>query len=109
MQGAGRATKVICGAAAGWLLAVGSLYAAENAGGGVTLVNESNRVVTVFVRHGSDGACSEQSKTEEVTIPPGQSRSVDGGKACICLQMPERNTCPTGWSEVKAGGKRVFR
>ena len=108
MQGAGRLTKFALALAAAAVLGAGSLRAADSAAG-VTLINDSPRSIAVFVRYGADADCSSQPKTEEFKIAAGQSQTVDTPKACICLSVPSRNVCPSGWSEVKGGSKRHLK
>jgi hypothetical protein len=94
----------------GVLLSLGAV--AQNAAttSGVTLVNQSNHAIKVFAKYGSDGSCESQPQMSEINIAPGESQSVDTPtKACICLQVPERNTCPTGWESIKVGAKRIYR
>ena len=103
------AAAVLCIAlGAGALLAQDKAAAA--AGGGVTFQNESSRTIEVFARYGGEGSCEHGSNQVEVHVAPGSSSTVDSGssKVCFCLDIPDRNTCPSGWGQVKAGGKRVF-
>jgi hypothetical protein len=102
--------KIALALAVGLLLALAVVAESPAAGGGVTLVNESNHAVHLYARFGSEGACEAQPKKDSITIAAGQSQTIDSaGKVCICLQDLERNSCPSGWGEVKAGGKRIFR
>jgi hypothetical protein len=107
MQGVGRVTKFALALTVGSLLGAAALMAADSSTG-VTLVNDSKHSVSVFVRYGSDGDCTSQPKSEEFHIAAGQSQTVEATKACICLKVPERDSCPSGWSEVKGGAKRHF-
>jgi hypothetical protein len=107
MQGVGRGTKFTLALAVASMLGAGALMAADSSTG-VTLVNDSKHSVSVFVRYGADGDCTSQPKSEEFHIAAGQSQTVDAAKACICLKVPERDNCPSGWSEVKGGAKRHF-
>jgi len=77
-------------------------------GNGVTFVNNGSRQLTFYTRFGSDASCQGLPKAQTVSIAPGQTVTVDSGgsKVCFCLQVPERRGCPSGWSEVKAGGTR---
>ena len=61
-------------------------------------------------RYGSEASCEHGSNQVELHVAPGSSSTVDSGssKVCFCLDIPDRNTCPSGWGQVKAGGKRVF-
>jgi hypothetical protein len=78
-------------------------------GNGATFVNGSSHAITLYARFGSnDGSCEGQPKDQTVTLDPKQSLSVDSGGSpvCFCLQVPDRNTCPSGWATVKPGGTR---
>jgi hypothetical protein len=108
MQGAGRITKLALVLAVGSILGVAAAQAADP-GTGVTLINDGKRPVTLFVRYGGEGDCGSQSKAEEINIAAGQSQTIDAAKVCICLKVPERDTCPSGWSEAKGGSKRRFQ
>ena len=105
-------TVTLCTAlGAGALLAQDKAAApAAGGGGGVTFQNDSSRPVQVFARYGSDAACVRRPNQVELQVAPGTSSTVDSGstKVCFCLDVPDRNTCSTGWTEVKPGGKRVF-
>jgi hypothetical protein len=99
------------GLVAGTALSMAALAADAPAasGSGVTFVNGSSRQITFYTRFGSSGgSCEGQPKAQTVSIGPNQTVSVDSGdsKVCFCLQVPERRGCPSGWSEVKAGGTR---
>lgn len=85
--------------------------AAPAAGSGVTFQNDSSHAIQIFARYGSEGSCSSQPNQVELNVAAGTSSTVDSGssKVCFCLDLPDRNNCPTGWAQVKAGGKRVFR
>jgi hypothetical protein len=85
--------------------------ASSGAGGGVTFQNDSNHAIQVFARYGSDDACGRRPNQVELNVAPGSSSTVDSGstKVCFCLDVPSRNDCPSGWAEVKPGGKRVLR
>jgi len=76
-------------------------------GNGVTLVNGSNHHIYAYTRYG-DGSCEGKPRSQTASIEAGQSVTIDSGgsSVCFCLQVPERRTCPSGWSEVKAGGTR---
>ena len=110
MQG-GRMKKVVLALSAGLLLSLGVVAAAEDsASGPVTLVNQSNHPLKVWAKYGSDDRCEAQPKTSEINIAPGESQTVDvTSKACVCLEVPERNMCPSGWQTIKAGAKRIYR
>jgi hypothetical protein len=97
-------------------LGAGALLAQDKtppaaAGGGVTFQNASNHAIEVYARFGADGTCDHQPNQVEIQVAAGASGTVDSGssKVCFCLDVPARNNCPTGWGEVKAGGKRVLR
>jgi hypothetical protein len=81
---------------------------ANGNGNGVTFVNGSSRQLTFYTRFGSDASCQALPKSQTVRIAPSQTVTVDSGgsKVCFCLQVPERRGCPTGWTEVQAGGTR---
>jgi hypothetical protein len=106
--------SMVLGLVAGTALSMAAMAAdtpAENPadnGTGVTFVNSSSRQLTFYTRFGSEASCQSLPKTQTVSIAPTQSVTVDtgGSKLCFCLQVPERRGCPTGWSEVKAGGTR---
>ena len=74
---------------------------------GVTFVNGGNHHVYVYTRYG-EGSCEGKPQSQTASIEAGQSVSIDSGgsSVCFCLQVPERRGCPSGWSEVKAGGTR---
>jgi hypothetical protein len=106
-------TVALCAA-----LGAGALFAQDKSaapagggGGGVTFQNDSNHAIQIFARYGSDDACARRPNQVELNVAPGTSSTVDSGatKVCFCLDIPGRNSCPTGWVEVKPGGKRVFR
>ena len=119
MQHVSRAKRLVATLAVGGALAVlgsGALLAQDTppapaAGSGVTFVNDSKHAIQVFARFGSDDACSSRPKQLEINVAAGSSSTVDSGttKVCFCLDVPDRNNCSTGWTEVKPGGKRVFR
>jgi hypothetical protein len=122
MQQVSRAKRLVAslavGAAVAALAALGSgallaedTPAAPAAGSGVTFVNDSKHAINLFARYGSDEACTSRPKQMELNVAAGSSSTVDSGatKVCFCLDLPDRNNCPTGWIEVKPGGKRVFR
>jgi hypothetical protein len=96
-------------------LGAGALLAQDKmapaAGGGVTFQNDSKQPLQIFARYGSGDACEHGSNQVELHVAPGTSSTVDSGssRVCFCLDVPDRNNCPTGWGQVKAGGKRVFR
>ncbi|HEY0511768.1 MAG TPA: hypothetical protein VGH73_07690 [Thermoanaerobaculia bacterium] len=77
---------------------------------GVTFVNDSNHHVYVYTRYG-DGSCEGKPRSQTASLEAGQSVSIDSGgsSVCLCLQVPERRTCASGWSEVKAGGTRHLK
>jgi hypothetical protein len=103
------ATAALCTAlGAGALLAQDKM--AAPGGGGVTFQNESNHTIEVFARYGSGDSCEHGTNQVELHVAAGSSSTVDSGgsKVCFCLDIPDRNTCPSGWGQVKAGGKRVF-
>ncbi len=104
-------TLALCAlAGAGALLAQDHM--APAAGSGVTFVNESGHDLQIFARYGgTDDGCMHQPKEQELHVAAKSSSTVDSGdsKVCFCLDVPDRNSCPTGWAMVKAGGKRVFR
>ena len=78
-------------------------------GSGVTFVNGSNRRIDVYTQYGSDASCGSKPQAKRITIDAGQSGVLDSGssKACFCLKVPYRGTCPSGgWTEVKAGSTR---
>jgi|HubBroStandDraft_3_1064219.scaffolds.fasta_scaffold62872_1 hypothetical protein len=108
MQGAGRITKVALALAVGSILGVASARAADMASG-VTLVNDGKRPLVLYVRYGGDGDCASQTKSEALNIAAGQSQTIDAAKVCVCVKVPERDTCPSGWSEVQGGKKRRFQ
>jgi hypothetical protein len=104
------ATVSLCTAlGAGALLAQDKMESPA-AGGGVTFKNDSTRAVQVFARYGADATCDHQPNQVELQVAAGSSSTVDSGssKVCFCLDVPNRNSCPSGWGEVKAGGKRVL-
>ncbi|HVT58306.1 MAG TPA: hypothetical protein VHR45_07890 [Thermoanaerobaculia bacterium] len=112
MQSVTRSKALLTALIASSVLSVGAALAADvPSGGGVTFVNESNHDLTLFVRYGSDASCARRPKQQELKIAAGQSASVDSGdsKVCMCIDVPERNTCPTGWSDIAPGAKRRFR
>lgn len=82
--------------------------AAENmAGKGVSFVNASNRRIEIYTRYGSDASCGKRPKRQTVVVAPDQTVTVDADSSvCFCIQVPERGTCATGWTEVEAGGTR---
>jgi hypothetical protein len=78
-------------------------------GTGVTFVNGSNRRIDVYTQYGSDASCGSKPQAKKITIDAGQSGVLDSGssKACFCLKVPNRGTCPSGgWTEVKPGATR---
>jgi hypothetical protein len=78
-------------------------------GTGVTFVNGSNRRIDVYTQYGSDASCGSKPQAKRITIDAGQSGVLDSGssKACFCLKVPNRGTCPSGgWAEVKPGATR---
>jgi hypothetical protein len=106
-----------------WILAIAALCTALGAGallaqdkapapaagGGVTFQNASSHPLELFARYGGSN-CEHGSNQLELHVAPGSSSTVDSGSSnvCFCLDIPDRNTCPSGWGQVKAGGKRVF-
>jgi hypothetical protein len=77
------------------------------AGKGVSFVNEGDRRIEIYTRYGSDASCGRRPKRQTVIVAPEQTVTVDAeGSICFCLQVPERGTCATGWTEVEAGGTR---
>ena len=114
MQQVFRVKWIFAAAALCIALGAGALLAQDKmaapASGGVTFQNDSKNTVEVFARYGGEGACEHGSNQVELHVAPGTSSTVDSGssKVCFCLEIPDRNTCPTGWGQVKAGGKRVF-
>jgi hypothetical protein len=104
-------TVTLCTALGAGALLAQDKAAAPAAGGGVTFQNDSNHPIQVFARYGSDQACVRRPNQVELQVAPGTSSTVDSGstKVCFCLDVPDRNSCSTGWTEVKPGGKRVFR
>jgi ABC-type phosphate transport system substrate-binding protein len=105
--------SLVLGLVAGTALSMAAM-AAETpettpaAGNGVTFVNGSSRQLVFYTRFGSEASCQSLPKAQTVSIAPNQTVTVDSGgsKVCFCLQVPERRGCPSGWSEVKAGGTR---
>lgn len=77
---------------------------------GVTFQNDSDHKVRVFARYGSDDVCRRRAKEVELIVAAGTSSTVHSGAftVCFCLDVPQRNSCPTGWSEVEPGGRRVL-
>ena len=78
-------------------------------GSAVTFVNGSNRRIDVYTQYGSDASCGSKPQAKRITIDAGQSGVLDSGssKACFCLKVPYRGTCPSGgWTEVKPGSTR---
>ncbi len=104
------ATAALCTALGAGALLAQDKTAAPAAGGGVTFQNDSNHPIEVFARYGGEASCERGSNQVELHVAPGSSSTVDSGssKVCFCLDIPDRNTCPSGWGQVKAGGKRVF-
>ena len=118
MQQVFRVKWVLAAAALCIALGAGALLAqdkmagpASGGGGGVTIQNNSQHTIQVFARYGSEGSCEHAPNQVELAVPAGASSTVDSGtsKVCLCLDIPDRNTCPSGWTQVKAGGKRVFQ
>ncbi|HLX06797.1 MAG TPA: hypothetical protein VKY89_02925 [Thermoanaerobaculia bacterium] len=105
------AVVALCTALGAGALMAQDKMAAPGAGGGVTFQNESSQPVQLFARYGAGDSCEHGSNQVELHVAPGSSSTVDSGdsKVCFCLAVPDRNTCPTGWTQVKPGGKRVFR
>ncbi len=104
------AVVALCTALGAGALMAQDKMAAPAAGGGVTFQNESGQAVVVFARYGAGDACEHMSNQVELQVASRSSSTVDSGdsKVCFCLVVPDRNTCPTGWAQVKAGGKRIF-
>ncbi len=117
MQHFSRAKWVLASLAICVVLGTGVVLAQKDAGGmpasgGVTLVNNSNHNITIFARFGSDDASCEHKPSQlEINVPAKGNSTVDSGttKVCFCLDIPSRDTCPQGWGQIKAGGKRVFQ
>jgi hypothetical protein len=106
------ATAALCIAlGSGALLAQDKTAAPAAGGGSVTFQNDSNHPIEIFARYGAEASCEHGSKQIELHVAPGSSGTVDSGTSnvCFCLEIPDRNTCPSGWAQVKAGGKRVLR
>jgi hypothetical protein len=80
----------------------------KTSGDAVSFVNTGNRRIELYTRYGSDASCGKRPKRQVVSIAPEQTVTVDAGgsSVCFCLQVPERGTCATGWTEVTAGGTR---
>lgn len=98
----------VLGLIAGVALTAAALAADTTSNGnGVTLVNGSNHHIYAYTRYG-DGSCEGKPKSQTASIEAGQSVTIDSGgsSVCFCLQVPERRTCASGWSEIKAGGTR---
>jgi len=115
MQQVSRAKWILATAVLSIALGAGALLAQDKmaapaAGGGVTFQNDSSHSIGVFARYGGEGSCEHLSNQVELNVAAGSSSTVDSGssKVCFCLDVPARNTCPSGWGQVKAGGKRVF-
>lgn len=74
---------------------------------GVTFVNGSTHHIWVYTRYG-EGSCESKPNSQTASIEGGQSVSIDSGSnsVCFCLQVPERRSCASGWSEVKPGATR---
>jgi hypothetical protein len=104
------ATVAVCTALGAGALVAQDKTAAPAASGGVTFQNDSNHAIQIFARFGADADCDRQPNQVELQVAAGASGSVDSGssKVCYCLDVPARNSCPSGWSQVKAGGKRVL-
>ncbi len=119
MQHFSRAKWVLASLAVCAVLGTGIVLAQDKpggmgatSGGGVTLVNNSSHDLTVFARFGADeSSCEHKPSQLEVRVGAKSSSTVDSGttKVCFCLDVPSRDTCPNGWGEIKAGGKRVFQ
>jgi hypothetical protein len=103
-------TVVLCAALGAGALLAQDKQAAPAGGGGVTFQNDSSHAIQIFARYGNDGDCAGQPNQVELNVAAGTSSTVDSGssKVCFCLDLPSRNSCPTGWVQVKPGGKRVF-
>jgi hypothetical protein len=96
---------------AGLALSVAAVAAEAPAGNGngATFVNGSNHSITLYTRYGANGgSCEAQPKDQKVTVDAKQTANVDSGGSpvCFCLQVPDRNTCPSGWETVKPGSTR---
>jgi hypothetical protein len=90
-------------------LAAAAAEAPSSNSNGATFVNSGTHSITLYARFGSnDGSCESQPKDQKVNVEPKQTVSVDsaGSPVCFCLQVPDRNTCPSGWATVKPGGTR---
>jgi hypothetical protein len=116
MQHVSRSRWVLLALALCLAAGTGALVAQDNtagaAAGGVTFVNNSHHDVQVFARYGgTDDSCLHQPNQMELHVTAGSSSTVDSGSSnvCFCLDVPDRNSCPTGWGTVKAGHKRVFQ
>jgi hypothetical protein len=116
MQHVFRAKWVFAAVALCTALGAGALLAQDKmappaASGGVTFQNDSTHAIQVFARFGAEAACDHQPNQIELQVAAGSSGTVDSGssKVCFCLDVPNRNSCPSGWGQVKAGGKRVLR
>jgi hypothetical protein len=105
------AVVALCTALGAGALLAQDKTAAPAAGGGVTFQNDSTHAIEVYARFGADAACDHQPNQVEIQVAAGASGTVDSGssKVCFCLDVPARNNCPSGWGQVKAGGKRVLR
>lgn len=114
MQQVSRAKWMIAAVALCTALGAGALMAQDKtetpAAGGVTFKNDSAHAIQVFARYGANSTCDHQPNQVEIQVAAGASGMVDSGssKVCFCLDVPNRNSCPSGWGEVKAGGKRVL-
>jgi hypothetical protein len=104
------ATAALCMALGAGALVAQDKMAAPAASGGVTFQNDSNHAIQVFARYGAEASCDRQPNQIEIQVAAGASGTVDSGssKVCFCLDVPDRNSCPSGWGQVKAGGKRVL-
>lgn len=92
------------------LTAAAASAADDMAGKGVSFANKGNRRVEIYTRYGSDASCGSRPKRQTVVVAPEQTVTVDAeGSVCFCLQVPERGTCATGWTEVEAGGTRTLQ
>lgn len=82
--------------------------AGDMAGKGVSFVNGGDRRIELYTRYGSDASCGKRPKRQTVNLGAQQTVTVDSGDSsvCFCLQVPERGTCATGWTEIKAGTSR---
>jgi hypothetical protein len=101
--------SLVLGLLAGTALSLAAAAAEPSSGNAATFVNSGNHRITLYTRYGAnDSSCEGQPKDQTVTVDPKQSVTVDSGGSpvCFCLQVPDRNTCASGWATVKPGGTR---